>query len=46
MKMMTCSISEEDKKFRAWVESLPDTHWAKYDLSACRLGWDAGRAAL
>jgi hypothetical protein len=43
MMTMTHSQSEDDKLFRAWVESLPDTHWAKYDLSACRLGWDAGR---
>lgn len=27
--------------FRAWVESLPPEHWARYDLSACRLGWEA-----
>ncbi len=27
--------------FKAWVAALPDNYWAKYDLSACRLGWDA-----
>ena len=27
--------------FRKWVETLPDNTWAKKDLSACRLGWDA-----
>lgn len=37
------SLWQENPKFRAWVESLPDKHWAKYDLSACRLGWEAGR---
>ena len=36
----------EDHLFRTWVESLPAKHWAKYDLSACRLGWNAGREAL
>ena len=30
-----------DKEFRFYVESLPDKHWSKYDLSAVRLGWDA-----
>lgn len=28
-------------QFEAWVATLPKTHWAKYDLSACRLGWEA-----
>lgn len=31
----------DDPDFRAFVESLPDSHWSKYDLSAVRLGWDA-----
>lgn len=29
--------------FRAFVAQLPRTCWARYDLSACRLGWEAGR---
>ena len=33
---------DEDPSFRAWVESLPPKSWARYDLSACRLGWCAG----
>jgi hypothetical protein len=33
-----------DADFDAWVASLPATHWSKYDLSACRLGWDAALA--
>lgn len=28
-------------EFEAWRDSLPEKHWAKYDLSACRLGWEA-----
>jgi len=39
-------LKQDSPEFRAWVETLPDKHWAKYDLSACRLGWEAGRAAL
>ena len=31
-----------DQPFARWRDSLPKTHWAKYDLSACRLGFDAG----
>ena len=30
-----------DPDFQAWVQSLPADHWSRYDLSACRLGWDA-----
>ncbi|UXN69927.1 hypothetical protein N8A98_22410 [Devosia neptuniae] len=38
--------SASDAAFVQWRDSLPDKHWAKYDLSACRLGWEAGRANL
>jgi DNA repair exonuclease SbcCD ATPase subunit len=27
--------------FRAWAESLPQEYWARYDLSAARIGWEA-----
>lgn len=37
-------FTEPDPEFDAWRDSLPDKHWAKYDLSACRLGWDAAKA--
>jgi len=33
----------EDSQFIEWRYSLPETHWAKYDLSACKLGWDAAK---
>lgn len=35
------SKAMSNKLFREWVET-----WAKKDLSACRLGWDAAVAAL
>lgn len=38
-------MADEDRAFNLWRDSLPEKHWAKYDLSACRLGWDA-RSAL
>jgi hypothetical protein len=43
--MMAIELKDENPEFRAWVEALPVAHWAKHDLSACRLGWEAGRAA-
>lgn len=30
-----------DPEFDAWVATMPDKYWAKYDLAACRLGWHA-----
>lgn len=32
---------EKDDQFDTWVKSLPEKYWARYDLSACRLGWEA-----
>lgn len=32
-----------DAAFDAWRDSLPAKHWSKYDLAACRIGWDAAR---
>jgi hypothetical protein len=39
---LTDVLMTPDQSFRDWVASLPETYWAKKDLSACRLGWDAG----
>ena len=33
--------NKPDPEFEAFVKSLPQNHWARYDLSAVRLGWDA-----
>lgn len=40
------SDDTRDLEFEAWRDSLPATHWARYDLSACRLGWEAARARM
>lgn len=32
----------EDEAFSAWVRAMPDKYWAKYDLSAIRLGYELG----
>lgn len=34
-----------DPHFREMVGQLPDTHWARYDLSAVRLGWELRKIA-
>lgn len=39
--MLDSVLAEENPDFRAWVKSLPDTYWARYDLSAARIGWEA-----
>ena len=36
--------ADRNPDFDAWVASLPAKSWARYDLSACRLGWEAGVA--
>lgn len=41
---MTKTDWTADPAFDAWVKTLPEKHWAKYDLSACRLGWEAKKA--
>lgn len=37
-------LGTTDHDFSAFVDSMPDKHWAKYDLSAVRLGWEAHKA--
>jgi hypothetical protein len=31
----------KDLEWQKFKASLPATHWAQYDISAVRLGWDA-----
>lgn len=38
-------LGTSDPEFTAWAESMPDKYWAKYDLSACRIGWEARKRA-
>lgn len=40
-KNLNETLLKIDPDFRAFVESMPDSYWAKYDLSACRIGWEA-----
>lgn len=39
--MLDSVLGTPNADFRAWVESLPPTYWARYDLSAARIGWEA-----
>ena len=39
--MMDSVLATQNPEFRAWVDSLPPTYWARYDLSAARIGWEA-----
>lgn len=36
-------LGTQSPEFDAWVKSLPPTYWARYDLSAARIGWEAGK---
>lgn len=41
-RLVRCDfLGTPDPEFRYFVESMPDKHWARYDLSAVRLGWEA-----
>jgi hypothetical protein len=41
--MLDAVLADTNPDFRAWVDSLPPTYWARYDLSAARIGWEAAR---
>jgi len=34
-------LGTEDQAFRDFVAQMPEKHWARNDLSAVRLGWEA-----
>lgn len=42
--MLDHVLKTENPEFNAWRESLPPAYWARYDLSACRIGWEAAKA--
>lgn len=39
-------LGTDDPTFTAFVATLPEAHWSKYDLSAVKIGWHYGRLAL
>lgn len=42
--MLDAVLDTPNPQFDAWVKSLPPAYWARYDLSACRIGFEAGAA--
>jgi hypothetical protein len=43
-KALAALMLEPSEEFTAWTKTLDPKHWARYDLSACRLGWEAAKA--
>lgn len=41
--MLDSVLETRNDEFRAWAESLPKEYWARYDLSAARIGWEAAK---
>ncbi|MCE5310482.1 MAG: hypothetical protein LLG20_22825 [Acidobacteriales bacterium] len=39
--MLDAVLGTPNADFRTWVDSLPPSYWARYDLSAARIGWEA-----
>ena len=42
--MLDAVLATDNPAFNAWVASLPTTYWARYDLSAIRIGWEAAKS--
>lgn len=40
------SNPDEPSGFRMWTRTEPAARWAKYDLGACALGWNAALDAV
>ena len=38
--MLDHVLGTPNPKFKAWVATLPPDYWARYDLSAARIGWE------
>ena len=43
--MLDAWLYEPNPKFQAAVAELPDAYWARYDLSAVRIGWELAHKA-
>ena len=44
LQVLMKKLGTPDPDWQAFVDSLPDKYWAKYDLSALRLGWEAAKS--
>ena len=43
LQQLMQKLGTPDPDWQAFIDSLPDKYWAKYDLSALRLGWEAAK---
>ncbi|TJY57396.1 hypothetical protein E4T66_18490 [Sinimarinibacterium sp. CAU 1509] len=44
--MLDAVLAVPSERFRARVQALPATYWARYDLSAVRIGYELGLAEV
>ena len=39
-------LNDPDPEFDEWAATMPEKFWARYDMSAVRLGWVASKICL
>lgn len=39
-------LTADCPEFTAWAHTMPPKYWARYDISACKLGWAACRKRM
>jgi hypothetical protein len=39
-------LAQPNDEFRVWAYTLPPEYWARYDLSAARIGWEGAKGTL
>ena len=44
--MLDSVLAEPSPEFRAWADTLPPEYWARYDLSAARIGWEGAKGNI
>jgi hypothetical protein len=43
--MLDSVLMERNPEFDAWAKTIPPEYWARYDLSAARIGWEGAMSA-
>lgn len=43
LQQLMQKLGTPDQDWKEFKDSLPAKYWAKYDLSALRLGWEAAK---
>jgi len=44
--MLDKVLAQPNDEFRVWAYTLPPEYWARYDLSAARIGWEGAKGTL